>query len=72
MRELMEQFLDVFRLGNNAEVEHFINTVRSGASLDDIRATVFQLMAQNPNLRRPPPHNNELGFDDRNNFFDPR
>lgn len=74
LREFLDQMLGVFRRGDNAEAQHLINTIRSGASIETIRAAVLQLLAQNPNLQNPgqPGPNNGLDPNDPNTFFDPR
>ncbi|KAJ5089803.1 hypothetical protein N7532_008487 [Penicillium argentinense] len=46
LRGFVEQVLDIFRSNDETHLQHFINTVRAGASTEQIRATVEQLRGQ--------------------------
>ncbi|KAJ5272678.1 hypothetical protein N7478_007803 [Penicillium angulare] len=71
LRLFFDQLLDVFRLSDGAAIQHMIEIIRSGASQDEIRAAVLQLLPQNA------PSSHQLNpqvlneHHDMGNFFEP-
>lgn len=72
MREFVGLILGVFREGNNAELQHLINTIRSGAPIETIRTVVGQLPNQNPSFQHPRQEDSNIDRDpsNPNNYFD--
>ncbi|KAJ5105352.1 C6 transcription factor SndA [Penicillium alfredii] len=76
LRDFVDQMLAVLRYSTYPGIEHLLHTIRSGASQDDIRATVSHLLAQIPNPPVPDAQNPEMDPNIMSramgNFFDPR
>ena len=70
LRDFVEQLLGVFRSNDGAAVQHIINTIRAGASLEEIRAAVLQVHSQTSGRSNPHQMDPSMMNDHMSNFFD--
>ncbi|KAJ5584329.1 uncharacterized protein N7459_004129 [Penicillium hispanicum] len=63
LRDFVDQLLAVFRGSDNRAVQHLINTIRAGASQDDIRILLLQMNRQPPNTHLPGASHPHSGLD---------
>lgn len=70
LRDFLDQLLSAFRSNDGAAVQHLINTIRAGASHDEIRQIVLQIHAQSSGSSRPNDMDPNMINDHMSNFFD--
>ncbi|KAK5798461.1 hypothetical protein VI817_004751 [Penicillium citrinum] len=83
LRGFLDQILTVMRISDPAALQHFVQTVRAGADMNEIRDTVQRILhahthnqSSEPTLR-PSPQNLHVGIDPNmvdpsmRNFFNP-
>jgi len=86
LRGFLDQILTVMRISDPAALQHFVQTVRAGADMDEIRATVQRILhahththtqSSEPTILRPSPQIPHVGIDPNmvdpsmRNFFNP-
>jgi hypothetical protein len=58
-QEFVRKFLEAIRVCEHAHVQHIINMVKSGSSIEEIRVAVSHLLHQNTLTLSVPQHERE-------------